>query len=676
MVEPLAHSTPLEGNVIERSEQGRAELMQTVEFEAGETIITEGEVGDAAFLIISGSVEVSIGTGAEAKSVGILGAGDVFGEMSIIDPGPRSATVKATTTTQCVLTASAEFFTMAQTNPTHALEFMKTLVRRLRRMNERIVRTGPGTGQKIQQYLKVIIAGLDGHNTLSGSEMEDLHSELRMLLQDERLEVATADVDKAEQVLSYMLRPRMEECLNLWFGKSQQTDHDIWNRFGADVALASQGRYDHWALNVEQPRLIVALVIMLDQFPRNIYRDTSQMYDYDARCRALVKRGLRVGVGNRLRPIERVFLCLALTHSESLEDQHLCMEEWSRAMADLAPDDPLNAFHEMFNRHVAVIQRFGRFPHRNRILQRETTPPEEEFLKDGSFRFDLPLVLNSDGKLLFAGTVKRRTVNVLGHEYETLLPNADEVPGQAFEFKYEGPEATFTRTQEQLQKQGYIRIGDSVPDFLTETSHGPINFHKFIEGSWCVLFSHPADFTPVCTTELGVTAKLHEEWARRNTKVIGLSVDGTEEHERWIADINATQHTEVNFPVIADKGRRISMLFGMLDPTNFRNGPSLGQTMTVRSVFIISPSKRVELILSYPAFVGRNFDEILRVLDALQVSAKYHVATPANWRPGNDTVVLPFISDEEAEQLFADRGGVRKVRSYLRFVRDPSLRML
>ena len=132
----------------------------------------------------------------------------------------------------------------------------------------------------------------------------------------------------------------------------------------------------------------------------------------------------------------------------------------------------------------------------------------------------------------------------------------------------------------------------------------------------------------------------------------------------------------MNFPIIADKDRRVSMLFGMLDPTNFRHGSSLGETMTVRSVFIISPAKRVELILSYPAYVGRNFNEILRVLDALQLSAKYRVATPANWQPGDDTVVLPFISDEEAERMFADQGGFRKVRSYLRYVRDPSLRCL
>jgi alkyl hydroperoxide reductase subunit AhpC len=221
-----------------------------------------------------------------------------------------------------------------------------------------------------------------------------------------------------------------------------------------------------------------------------------------------------------------------------------------------------------------------------------------------------------------------------------------------------------------------LRIGDEAPDFTAQTTQGPIKFHEFIGDSWCVFFSHPADFTPVCTTEFGITAKLGDEWSRRGTKVIGLSVDSAEDHERWIADINETQHTQVNFPIIADKDRQVSMLFGMLDSTTFRHGASLGQTQTVRSMFIISPSKRVELIISYPAHIGRSFKEIMRVLDALQLSAKYRVATPVNWQPGDDTVVLPFISDQEAESMFADQGGFRKVRSYLRYVRDPSLRCL
>jgi alkyl hydroperoxide reductase subunit AhpC/uncharacterized protein (DUF924 family) len=530
-------------------------------------------------------------------------------------------------------------------------------------------------GRRIQQSLQVILAGLNERDGLSEADTEGLRRELRMLLQLERIQIATAEVDKADQILEYMLRPDIEECLKLWFGKSEQTDQEIWNQFGADVALASRGHYDHWALDLEHPRLLVALVIMLDQFPRNMYRATPQMYACDARCLGLVKRGLRVGMSERLRPIERVFLCLVLTHSEALGDQYLCMEEWSRAMADLASDDPLNAFHEIFHRHVAVIKRFGRFPRRNEILQRANTMAEEDFMENSSFRFDLPLSRRSDGVIVFAGTVKKRTVKLLDYEYQTLLPDIDE-PHGTFEFKYVGPDNVFTKTQEQLEKQGYIRIGDTVPDFTAETSMGPINFHEFIRDSWCVLFSHPADFTPVCTTEFGATAKLHAEWIKRGTKVIGLSVDSAEDHERWIADINETQHTQVNFPIIADKDRAVSMLFGMLDPTTFRHGSSLGQTMTVRSVFIISPLKRVELIISYPAHIGRNFNEILRILDALQLSAKYRVATPVNWQPGDDTVVLPFISDEEAEKLFADQGGFRKVRSYLRYVRDPSLRCL
>ena len=315
--------------------------------------------------------------------------------------------------------------------------------------------------------------------------------------------------------------------------------------------------------------------------------------------------------------------------------------------------------------------RFGRFPHRNKVLQRASTPAEEDFLLDNAFRFDLPLVRQPDGSLAFAGTVKRRTVKLLDHEYQTLLPAADEAH-PTFEFAYAGPDAVFTRTQEQLRKQGYVRIGDSVPDFTAHTSMGVINFHEFIRDTWCVLFSHPADFTPVCTTELGVTARLEDEWKKRGVKVIGLSVDGAEDHARWIADINATQRAQVNFPIIADKDRRVSMLFGMLDPTQFHHGPGLGETMAVRSVFVISPQKRVELMLTYPAHVGRNFDEILRVIDALQLSQRYRVATPANWRPGDDTVVLPFVSDEEAER-HVRRAGRRAHRPLLPALRARSV---
>ena len=395
--------------------------VQTVKFNAGDTILSEGDAGDTAFLIIAGSVEVSIGGGAKAKSLGTLHAGDVFGEMSLIEPGPRSATVRAVTDAECFVTTYDAFIASAQADPEHAVQLVKTLVRRLRQMNERMAKINPGMGHRIQQWLHVILAGLDDHDALSAAEMETLQRELRMLLQIEHFQIATAEVDKAEQVLEYMLRPSIEECLNLWFGKFEQTDQEIWSQFGADVALASRGHYDHWALNVEHPRLLVALVIMLDQFRRNMYRETLQMYACDARCLALVKRGLRVGVSGRLRPIERVFLCLALTHSEALDDQHLCMEEWGRAMDELAPEDPLNAFHEIFHRHVAVIMRFGRFPHRNKVLQRANTPAEEELLENNSFRFDLPLIRQADGTLAFSTQPRAPELNATGDKRENCL---------------------------------------------------------------------------------------------------------------------------------------------------------------------------------------------------------------------------------------------------------------
>ena len=338
-------------------------------------------------------------------------------------------------------------------------------------------------GHRMQHALQVILAGLDERRALSEANTESLRRELRILLQQERIQIATAEIDKGEQVLGYMLRPNIEECLNLWFGKSEQIDQEIWNRFGADVALASRGHYDHWALDVEHPRLLVALVILLDQFPRNMYRDTPKMYACDAHCLALVRRGLRIGLSGRLRPIERVFLCLVLTHSEALDDQHLCMEEWDRVMDELASDDPLNAFHEIFHRHVAVIMRFGRFPHRNKILQRANTMPEEEFLRNSSFRFDLPLIRRSDGAFVFAGTVKKRTVKVLDHEYQSLLPDSDEVAEESFEFEYAGPDHVFTKTKEQLEKQGYIRIFQR---FFYGLHHFFMQLIFWFDYAWCI----------------------------------------------------------------------------------------------------------------------------------------------------------------------------------------------
>ena len=224
------------------------------------------------------------------------------------------------------------------------------------------------------------------------------------------------------------------------------------------------------------------------------------------------------------------------------------MEEWGRAMEELAPDDPLNAFHEIFHRHVAVIMRFGRFPHRNKILQRANTPAEEEFLDNNSFRFDLPLVRQPDG------SARLRRHGEEAHRQAARPRVPDAAAGdrrgarRASSSSMPGPDAVFTKTQEQLKRQGYIRIGDSVPDFTAATSMGTIHFHEFIGDGWCVLFSHPADFTPVCTTELGATARLEDEWRKRGVKVIGLSVDGTEEHARWIADINETQHDAGELP--------------------------------------------------------------------------------------------------------------------------------
>ena len=259
----------------------RSNSVLTVKFDAGQTILTEGEAGDTAFLIISGSVEVSIGEGAKSRKIATLKAGDVFGEMSLIDPGPRSATVRALMETECFVTSYEDFATAARENPEHTVELMKTLVRRLRQTNERMARVDPGTGHRIQQWLHVILAGLDEQDALSGPEVETLQRELRMLLQIERFQIAKEEIERAEEVLDYMLLPNIEDCLNLWFGKFENTDQDIWNRFGADVALASRGHYDHWALNVEHPRLLVALVIMLDQFRRNMYRDTAEMYACD-----------------------------------------------------------------------------------------------------------------------------------------------------------------------------------------------------------------------------------------------------------------------------------------------------------------------------------------------------------------------------------------------------------
>ncbi|KFF22994.1 peroxiredoxin [Chryseobacterium sp. JM1] len=208
-----------------------------------------------------------------------------------------------------------------------------------------------------------------------------------------------------------------------------------------------------------------------------------------------------------------------------------------------------------------------------------------------------------------------------------------------------------------------IKLGDTAPDFQAETSSGDIKFHEFLGNSWGILFSHPADYTPVCTTELGYTAKLKSEFDRRGTKVIALSVDGVEDHQSWIKDINETQHTDVQFPIIADKDRQISELYDFIHP-------NASVTATVRSLLIIDPDKKVRLIITYPASTGRNFNEILRVLDSLQLVDSHKVATPVNWENGEDVIVPPAISTEDARKIFPK--GVTEIKPYLRYTPQPN----
>ncbi len=207
-----------------------------------------------------------------------------------------------------------------------------------------------------------------------------------------------------------------------------------------------------------------------------------------------------------------------------------------------------------------------------------------------------------------------------------------------------------------------IRLGDTAPDFTAETTEGTIHFHEWLGDSWGVLFSHPKDFTPVCTTELGTVARLKPEFDRRNVKVIGLSVDPLDAHGRWAADIAETQGHAPNFPMIADADRKVSDLYGMIHP-------NASDTMTVRSVFIIGPDKKLKLSLTYPASTGRNFDEILRVIDSLQLTAKFSVATPSDWKDGEDVIIVPSVSDEAAKEKFP--GGWKTLKPYLRIVPQP-----
>ena len=208
-----------------------------------------------------------------------------------------------------------------------------------------------------------------------------------------------------------------------------------------------------------------------------------------------------------------------------------------------------------------------------------------------------------------------------------------------------------------------IRLGDIAPNFVAKSTAGLINFHDYLGDAWGVLFSHPADFTPVCTTELGRTARLADEFAKRNVKVLAVSVDPLDKHHAWIADINETQQADVQFPIIADADRAVATLYDMIHP-------QASETFTVRSLFIIGPDKKVKLTLTYPASTGRNFTEVLRVIDSLQLTARHSVATPADWQPGDDVIVVPAISTAEAESRFPQ--GLRIIKPYLRYTPQPS----
>lgn len=207
-----------------------------------------------------------------------------------------------------------------------------------------------------------------------------------------------------------------------------------------------------------------------------------------------------------------------------------------------------------------------------------------------------------------------------------------------------------------------LQLGDTAPDFTAESTEGEISLHSYGSGSWVVLFSHPKDFTPVCTTELGAVAKLKPEFDKRNVKVLGLSVDPLKDHKAWVGDIAETQGTALNFPLLADPERKIADLYGMIHP-------NANDTLTVRSVFVIDPNKKIRLTLTYPASTGRNFDELLRVIDSLQLTDKHKVATPVNWKHGDDCIIVPSVSNEDAKKMFP--GGWDEKKPYLRFVKQP-----
>jgi len=208
-----------------------------------------------------------------------------------------------------------------------------------------------------------------------------------------------------------------------------------------------------------------------------------------------------------------------------------------------------------------------------------------------------------------------------------------------------------------------LHLGEIAPDFTQDSTAGPIHFHEWIGTSWCILFSHPKDFTPVCTTELGTVAKLAGEFQKRNCKVIALSVDSVADHKRWVGDIQETQGKAIDYPILGDPDRKVATLYDMIHP-------KANDTFTVRSVFIVDPSKKIRLILTYPASAGRNFTELLRVLDSLQLTDKFKVATPADWKDGQDVIIAPAVTNDEARKLFPK--GFKELKPYLRFTPQPN----
>ncbi len=208
-----------------------------------------------------------------------------------------------------------------------------------------------------------------------------------------------------------------------------------------------------------------------------------------------------------------------------------------------------------------------------------------------------------------------------------------------------------------------LRLGDIAPDFEAESSVGKLNFHQWVGGSWCILFSHPKDFTPVCTTELGYMARIKPEFDARNVKILGVSVDAVESHKGWIKDIEETQSATVTYPIIADQQRKVANLYGMMHPAH-------DEVYTVRTVFVIDPNKKIRLMITYPQTCGRNFDEILRVVDSLQLTDRFSVATPVNWKKGQDVIIVPSLSDEDAKKKFPK--GWKALKPYLRITPNPA----